>query len=186
MASVYLKPLRDYDPHDQLSDYFTLAQASGNAGSFVELVGSGLVMTADHETVSLSSQNGVYSNYYANPNKVTLAAISANKSTVVGMMINNVRDNDYLNRLLRYDTTRAVEANAVPSGQTIKLLTRGLVWVSGISGSPGPNSGVIAGLGVAGVPDGGWQTVYTYTSGSCGRVIGSTDGNGYVPVIISL
>ena len=185
MANITIKPFRDYDEHEVIN-LFTLAPNSGDAGQLVALQGSGYVSTADPETASLTSQAGVYSMRYSNPSKVSYPINSATRTGVIGILLKNVRETDYLGRSLLYDATRAVEANAVPSGQTVPILTRGLIMVSGVSGTVTPGCGAIAGVGTAGVADGGWQVVPSNSTGSIGTFLGNLDGNGYALFKLSL
>ena len=175
----YLKAVRQYDPWAVIN-LCTLAQASGDAGALVVLQGSGVVLTrTDQERSALTAQAGVYSQRYSVPHKVRLSTVGDDKRNILGVMLDNVREYDYLGRQLLYDETRAVEANAVVSGQAVRILTRGIIAISGVSGTAAVNKGAIAGVGSAGVDNGGWQAVTTHSGGSIGKFLGDVDGNGF-------
>ena len=108
-----------------------------------------------------------------------MATIGDDKRNILGVLLDNVRETDYLGRQLLYDETRAVEANAVVSGAAVRILTRGIIAVSGVSGTAALSKGAIAGIGVAGVDDGGCQAVTTCSGGSIGKFLGDVDGNGF-------
>ena len=170
-----LKPFRDYQEHDVIN-LFAFNAASGNRGALVSIVGpSGYISSQDLVTTSLTAEANVVSLRYSVASKVRYATSGEGKGEVLGMMLYDTREYDYLGRPLIYDPTRKSEAQAVVSGEAVPVVRRGLFLISGMVGSPGPGSGAQA----ADNDSGDFKVLGAGNANSVGTFLGATDNDGY-------
>jgi hypothetical protein len=155
-----LKPFRDYSEHDviNLFSYSGDQDANGliaSRGTVVKIVGSGFMPVA----VPNSGLNGVnpvdlfdalgadydntVSTRWAVTSKVS-AAISGENA--IGITLIDVRELDENGEKLVFNPRKAAEMNVVVSGQSVPVLTRGVISYSGTQISPvNPGAGVYLG-----------------------------------------
>ena len=180
--NVALKPFRQYEENDVIN-LFALDANSGDKGSLVIVKGSGWVNNqSDFEVTSLTSQGNVVSWRMSVPYKLQLAPSGATATTILGMMLYDIREVNYLGLPLIYDKQRKEEAQCVVSGEAVPVVTKGLFLVSGNwgtgagqAGVPGVGSGAVASDAGAGA----WKVVAAGTSGSIGRFLGAADADGF-------
>lgn len=180
-----LKPIRQFDENDVIN-FYSLVEASGNAGELVEYVSWNPSADDAYTTDNLSPFGGTSVPRYVNAAKVKLAT-SGNESNVAGLLLVDVRQTDQLGRPLIYDAQRWNELNVVYSGQTVPLAKRGIFLVSGFTGTPGPGSGI----GVSTGGNGNWRVLFPnaftptlnnptgVNTTSLGRFLSQTGANGY-------
>lgn len=169
-----IKPFRQYDENDVIN-LFSLAEASGDAGCLAELQAWN---PSDSDGYDINNELSPFAGQaiprYVNKAKVKLAT-SGNNNTVIGALLWNVRENDALGRPLIYNAQRYLELQVVTSGQTIPLMTRGILTVSGFVGTPGVGSGIQ--VSDAGLGD--WKVVHSSVTPSLGKFLSSTGADGY-------
>lgn len=174
-----LKPFRQYDENDVIN-LFSLAEASGDAGCLAELQAWNPSDSDGYDNNNeLSPFIGQAIPRYVNKAKVKLAT-SGNTNSVLGALLWNVRELDSLGRPLIYNAQRYQELQVVTSGQSVPILTRGLLTVSGFTGTPGPGSGIQVddnGLG-------NWKVVHSSVTPSLGKFLSSTGADGYAIALI--
>jgi hypothetical protein len=155
-----LRPFRDYDEKDVIN----FAALSGtdlpaNKGTLVKL-SAGLKTDQDPLEMlgnygDFSVSNTVLQRYGVAPKVVPTSA----GDNPLGMMLFDVRETDENGELLKYRPRKAAEMEAVISGQSVPLVTRGIFQYSGgatgtiAAGDPayaGPNGFITPFSGAAG------------------------------------
>jgi hypothetical protein len=175
-----LKPFRDYDEHDVIN-LFAFSGASANKGTVVVAQGQGVNLLNDSSLDNLSPFSNTLSAQYNVPWTVAPAASGAAKGSIVGLLLKDVRTTDENGERLIYNPRKAAEMDVIISGQAVPVLTKGIVLVSGIAGTPGFGSG-------AAVSDsgGGDLKVVAYTSATVGKFLGPTGTDGYALLKVEL
>jgi hypothetical protein len=135
-----LKPFRDYDEHDVIN-LFAYSGTVGNKGNVVVAQGQGVNLLDPTSLDNLSSYGNTLSAQFNVPWTVTEASASSTKSQVVGMLLKDVRNTDENGERLIYNPRKAAEMDVIISGQAVPILTKGLVLVNGMQGTPGYGSG---------------------------------------------
>ena len=170
-----LKPYRDYDEHDVINGLFALDATSANKGALVKIKSSGWVNGTDFRDVPLTTQANVYSARRVLCSEISLTSSGDNATNILGVLLRDVRDENFLGVNYLYDPIRKAEAEAVLSGEAVPILTKGLILVKGFSGTAGPNSGAVAAdAGTAG----DWKVTSSMTN-SIGKFLGAADADGY-------
>lgn len=139
-----LLPFRDYDEHDVINE-FALDQ-TGLAGQLVKIS----VSEPDSEnywssTAIGATYNGVVSNLFSNPNKVTPAAAGDDKFVVLGMtLVDTLTQDANGNNLVTANPRGLAERGAVYLGQTVPVAQRGRfsMKLDYIEGTPTPGKAV--------------------------------------------
>jgi hypothetical protein len=155
-----LKPFRDYSEHDviNLFSYSGDQDANGliaSRGTVVKIVGSGFMPVAVPNS-GLNGTNPVdlvdglgatYANTVSTRWGVTSkvsAAVSGENA--IGITLLDVRELDENGEKLVFNPRKAAEMNVVVSGQSVPVLTRGVISYSGTQISPvNPGAGVYLG-----------------------------------------
>lgn len=171
-----LRPYRSHSEYDVVN-FFALDVSSGDAGNFVEMVsGQPDKLSAEWDLSSVgnfSSVDGVFSRRASNPAKIKISN-SGSGSKVLGIMLYDVREYDENGNKLVYSPSKQDERSVVLSGQAVPVLTRGLVSVNNIEGTPAAGSGL--GVGLNGKP----KVMNENASiGVYGRFLTSTGAAGY-------
>lgn len=141
-----LRPFRDYDEHDVVN----LFAFSGNAESSSVVLTKGAVVKVQAPgfnplTASLSTPNDMQgsvgasyartvSERYGVAPKVSLAASGEN---ALGLTLLDIRELDENGEKLIFNPRKAAEMNVVLSGQTVPVLTKGLILYSGVNATAG-------------------------------------------------
>jgi hypothetical protein len=182
-----LKPYRIYGEEEVINGLFALNATSGDKGSFVTIQSTGWVNGVDFKDVALTSFPNVVSNWRVLKSEVGLAASGATRTSILGVMLRDVRDTNFLGVKYLWDATRKAEREVVLSGEAVPILTRGIILVSGM----------YSGVGAAGIPVSGsmnlvgqgavacdtiagcWKIQAYAAATSCGKFLGSTDADNY-------
>lgn len=176
-----IKPFRQYDENDVIN-LFSLAEASGNQGELVELQAWNPSDSDGYDTNNqLSPFAGIDIPRYVNKAKVRLAT-SGNTNIVLGALLWDVREQDTLGRPLIYNAQRYQELQVVTSGQTVPVLTRGIMVVSGFTGTPAAGSGIQTDDG----GNGNWKVVHPSVTPTLGRFLSSTGADGYAVAFLNV
>ena len=177
--SPNLKPFRQYNSNDVIN-LFAHVSGSVNAGTFV------IPTVADPDAVpqgfaSTSLEGTPARAYSARPSNPWKVRTATSGELPIGVMLNDVREtNNYGERYIyRQDELGALDV--VLSGNSVPILTRGIVELNGFSGSPGPNSGAVMHNTVEGK-----LQVSTSTTNRIGRFLTSSGADGYALFKIEL
>lgn len=140
-----IKPFRDVNQHEILNYFAYSGALTVNKGTLVKPVGSGWYsdLNLAYEAMNGASQANTVSMRWGVKPRVT--ACTLGDQTAIGITLYDVRETDENGELLIYKPQKAIELQAVASGQPVPILTRGTVIYSGISGVVGPGSGLYAG-----------------------------------------
>ena len=180
-----LKPFRQYDEHDVIN-LFTMSTDTVDAGRMVS-ISTG--WKADDDQVDLAGDigatyNNVLSTTWSLTAKVTLSAAGA---LPVGMTLVAMKEEDENGEKLVYNPRKAAEMGVVVPGQSVPLLTRGLVIVKSSDSDWLVANSVTAG-----------QIIYSAASGelspndnsgankAVGIALGAKDANDFALVKIEL
>lgn len=174
-----LKPFRDYDEHDVIN-LFAVNAASANKGTVV-VANNGVTLTDATSLDNLSPYGNTLSAQYNVPWTVSAAASGASKGSIVGLLLKDVRTVDENGEKLIFNPRKAAEMDVIISGQAAPILTKGIVLVNGIVGTPGFGSG--AAVSDAG---GGDLKVVAYSSATVGKFLGPTGADGYALLKVEL
>lgn len=178
-----LRPFRDYDEKDVIN-LFTVSGAALpiNKGTLVTINGSGF-NNQQEPFESLGAYGG-----FSEPNTVSLRYGTVPKCTVagtgdipLGITLFDMREVDENGQNLKYHPHKAAEMEAVLSGQTMPIVTRGLFLYSGITGVPAINASLYVG------PNGVIDDYALNTSvAKVGKLVGKKDGQGFALIKLEL
>jgi len=153
-----LRPFRDYSPHDVVNMFSysgNVPNAGVPKGTLVKIVGSG-VQGHQNPVSNLGAPgaafNGTVSMRFGNPWQVAPCQTGAAgvQDKALGITLWDVKEVDENGNKLLYNRLAQDERQCVLSGETVPVLTRGLIYYSGTltqggAGSVGPNVDVYAG-----------------------------------------
>lgn len=130
-----IKPFRQYSENDVINLYAISGNTMPvNKGTFVKVVGSGFVSTAQpvafNGAIGAAYGNTVSQRYTVNQ-KVAVAGTG--DTTILGMTLYDVREVDEQGIPLLFDPTKCAEMQAVPSGYPVPIVTKGIFLYSGIT-----------------------------------------------------
>lgn len=180
MATI--KPLRQYDEHDVIN-LFSFNGASADKGAFVKLsTASGWRSSDEHlamgGAVGASFSNSV-SQRYATAAKVQLANSG---DVAIGMLLMDVKETDENGEKLVFNPRKAAEMGVVVSGQTVPILTKGIVLYSGATlAAENPPAGTKVYAG-----NDGELTALSTGKNLVGKTLGSKDSNNHILLKIEL
>ena len=175
-----LKPFRDYDEHDVIN-LFAVNAESANKGTVVTADSNGVNLKDATSLDDLSPYANTLSAQFNVPWTVSPAASGAAKGEIVGLLLNDVRKYDENGEQLIFNPRKAAEMDVIISGQAAPILTKGLVLVNGIVGTPGVGSG--AAVSDAG---GGDLKVVAYADATVGKFLGPKNDEGYALLKVEL
>jgi len=175
-----LKPFRDYDEHDVIN-VFAVNSESLNKGSVVVADGNGVNLKNNLSLDNLSQYGNTLSAQFSVPWTVSAAPSGASKGQIVGLLLKDVRKVDENGEILMYNPRKAAEMDVIVSGQACPILTKGLVLVNGIVGTPGFGSG--AAVSDAG---GGNLKVVPYAQATVGKFLGPKNDENYALLKVEL
>lgn len=175
-----LKPFRDYDEHDVVN-LFAVNGESVNKGTVVVANGNGVDLKANLSLDNLSQYGNTLSAQFNVPWTVSPAASGAAKGQIVGLLLKDVRRYDENGEQLIFNPRKAAEMDVIISGQAAPILTKGLVLVNGIVGTPGVGSG--AAVSDAGNGD---LKVVPYANATVGKFLGPKNDEGYALLKVEL
>lgn len=143
-----LRPFRDYSEHDVVNLFAFNGSAESASvvltkGAVVKVDGAGwqpvATNTLGNPIESLGSVGASYTNTvsdrYGTVAKISLCVNSGQKP--LGITLMDVRELDENGEKLVFNPRKAAEMNVVVSGQTVPVLTRGVVLYSGVSATAG-------------------------------------------------
>lgn len=182
-----IKPFRQYSEHNVLNGFFSVSGATlpFAKGTMVKITGSGwnaelsdplqLGDVGNHFDGTVSQRFGVQA--FVGP---------ANSGDFpIGMTLNDVREFDENGEKLVFNPGKAARMQAVISGQAVPILTKGIVYYSGIS-TP------VTGGDRAYIEDNGAILNYIKITGvspvpmQIGRFLGPKDSAGYALLKLDL
>lgn len=179
-----IKGYRDYSEHEVLNGLFSFTASSGDKGTFVELVGSGILPDElNGWGPSIDGIANTVSQRYVTTTKVQPAPSGSNR--VVGMMLYDVRDVGTFGESLLQNPEERAERQCVLSGQAVPIATRGLFMIKGHSGTAtggsaaylGPQAGVIQAVSA---------TIAGVNGQRVGTFLGATGRDGYALFKLSI
>lgn len=181
-----LKPFRDYSEHE-VTNLFSLNVSSGNKGSVVAVVPSTTYVNGaefPNFGANLTPSVGPVSPRFAVRSKVELAGPTTAATALLGVMIYDVREFDENGEKLIFQPAyKKAEICAVSSGEAVPIVSRGLLYVGGISGTPGPGSGAyVAAGGVIASATGSQPLV----GQKIGKFLSAADADGYALLKVEL
>jgi hypothetical protein len=147
-TNITLRPFRDYDEKDVINVY-TLSGYTQPLpkGTLVKITGAGI--SSDNETIEMIGSFGDFapSNVVAQRYGVVpkITPINGQADPVLGMTLFDARDFDENSYPLKYYPRKAAEMEAVISGQSMPVVTRGIFAYSGITTGSGLAGSVSAG-----------------------------------------
>ena len=173
-------PLRDYDEHDVVNFYTWSGTVPANAGTVVNVGGSGY--TTDNLTAQLLGSVGqAYANTVSERFGVYPYVQQANSGdNVLGILLYDVRETDENGEKLIFHPQKAKENNWAISGQAVPVLTRGVVMFSGIIEAVTPGAPLYV--------SGGSLTPTAGAGGAAikvGKALGNKDAHGWCLVQIN-
>jgi hypothetical protein len=143
-----------------------------NKGSVVVAEGNGVDFSNNLVIDDLSSLGNAVSAKFNVPWTVKAAPSGSAKSAIVGLTLKDVRRFDENGEQLMYNPRKAAEMDVIVSGQACPILTKGIVLVGDIVGTPGFGSGAA----VSDAGDGSLKVV-PYANATVGKFLGpKTDG----------
>jgi hypothetical protein len=175
-----LKPFRDYDEHDVVN-LFSVNSASLNKGSVVVSNGDGVNLDQPLAMDNLSNIGNTVSSQFSVPWTLSVAPSGASKGDILGLTLKDVRNVDENGQQLKFHPRKAAEMDVVLSGQACPVLTKGLVLVGDIVGSPAFGSGAA----VSDAGDGSLKVV-DYASATVGKFLGPKNSEGFALLKIEL
>ena len=175
-----LKPFRDYDEHDVIN-LFAVNAESANKGTVVTADSNGVNLKDATSLDDLSPFANTLSAQFNVPWTVSPAASGAAKGEIVGLLLKDVRKFDENGEQLIFNPRKAAEMDVIISGQACPILTKGLVLVNGIVGTPGVGSG--AAVSDAGNGD---LKVVPYADATVGKFLGPKNDEGYALLKVEL
>ena len=191
-----LRPFRDYSEKDVIN-LFSVSGAPidttyniiATKGSLVKVVGSGFQNDQDPEVLlgnyGLFNTNNFVGQRYGVPSQVALANSG---DFAIGMLLFDVRELDENGEFLKYRPQKAAEMEAVLSGQSAPIVTKGRFLVSGIQTG---TTAIAAGGAVYVGTNGGLATFTNVTGQRVGTFLGvagttGSYGDGTTTALIQL
>lgn len=187
--AISLKPFRVYDEHDVVNLYAysgTIGISAGDKiakGTLVKVIGGGWKNSSDPTELLGSvgaSYAGTVAQRYGTVAKVGLATSGA---VALGVILHDIGEVDENGELLKFNPRKASEMEMVLSGQTVPVLTRGILLYSGDS------LGAVSSANVKlyAANNGGITQLNADTSGHyIGKSLGESDEDGYTLIKLEL
>jgi hypothetical protein len=181
-----LRTFRQYDEHDVIN-LFTWSGTTSTSGVLMQaglLVKINTGFSAGNEPVDLMGDAGnAYNNTLSETWKLTAnVAATGEADTPLGMALVAVRDLDENGEKLLYNPRKAAEMGVVVPGQSVPILTRGLIMVKSDHATWTPAAGGTVYAGLAGeLTSSNANSVV-----AVGIALGTKDSNGYALVKLEL
>lgn len=143
-----LRPFRDYSEHEVVN-YFTYSGANESAavvktkGAVVKVVAPGFQpfstgLLGSNPIESLGSVGAAYNNTESDRwGAVAKVTVASSGDQPLGITLMDVRELDENGERLVFNPRKAAEMGVVVSGQTVPVLTRGVVLYSGVTATAG-------------------------------------------------
>ena len=184
-TNTKLKPWRQYAETDVINMFAYSGAIPVTAGTVVKAVASGW---RPDETDSLVLGNvGVGFGNTVSTRWGTLPSVTdaGTGDNVLGILLYDVREQDENGLLYKFNPRKAVENNHILSGQTVPILTKGFVLISGVFNGPAPVAGGMAYPSGAGVITTNAVNQQTGTS-TVGRFYGAPSSDGFALLRVNI
>lgn len=182
-TNTKLAPFRQYDE----ADVFNMCAYSGaipvTAGTVVKPVASGWRSDETDSNV-LGSVGQAYGNTVSTRwGTLPCVTDAGTGDNVLGILLQDVREQDENGLLYKFNPRKAIENNHCLSGQTVPILTRGFVLISGTF-----NGGASAGAQAYASGAGAITTnaINQTNSSTVGKFFGGTDSNGFALLYVNV
>lgn len=175
MPNQNLKPYRDYDPHEVITN-FAYDGSSADKGLVVKVTGNGWKNT--DTDMQYNAVGASYTNTQSLRMSIPARVTAAGSGDVpLGMLLTSVSDTD--NHGDRYLRNRAKQkANDVAlSGEAVEVLKRGLVLYSGVWGTPTAGQKLYTAAGGA---------ISTSGTNVIGTALGTKDSDNFVLINLQM
>lgn len=185
-----LKPMRLINPHEIINGLYTANVGTLQKGTFVSIVSA----TGNNNVVTGASSPatphvGVVGNWGEAPSyaiskrwavrDTVRAALSGD--VPLGVTLNDVAESDQFGINYAYSPEyRRQEQQVVLSGESVPILTRGIIMVNGYQGTPVPGSGATLNSGLLVVAP------YAKSVGCVGKWLKGADPDGYAMFKVEL
>lgn len=177
-----IKPLRQYSESDVIN-MFAYDGPSASKGLLVKVHGNGWVSTDDPADMSAgagASYTNTVSSRYSTKAKLTLAGSG---DQAIGMLLMSVAETDENGEKLLYKPGKAAEMGVVVSGQSVPVLSRGILLYSGATlAAETPTAGGV----LYGADNGEVTSVAGGTKVAVGQALGIKDSNNFVLIKLEL
>jgi hypothetical protein len=189
--AISLKPFRVYDEHDVVNLYAYSGVIGAGAGdkipkgSLVRVIGGGWKNT-DEPTEMLGNVGASYAGTVAQRYGTTAKiALTSSGSVSLGVLLHDVGEVDENGELLKFNPRKAAEMEMALSGQTVPVLTRGVLLYSG--DTLGGEGVTVAGTKLYAADDGELTTLNSDSAGFLvGKSLGESDDDGYTLIKLEL
>lgn len=135
--AISLKPFRNYNEHDVVNMYAYSGVIGAGAGdkiakgTLVKVIGGGWKNSSDPTellgAVGATFQGTVAQRY----GTVSKVGLSTSGAVALGIILHDIGEVDENGELLKFNPRKAAEMEMVLSGQTVPVLTRGIILYSG-------------------------------------------------------
>lgn len=187
--AISLKPFRSYDEHDVVNLYAYSGVIGAGAGdkiakgTLVKVVGGGWKSSSD-PTELLGAVGASYAGTVAQRyGTVAKVGLSTSGAVAFGVTLHDIGEVDENGELLKFNPRKAAEMEMVLSGQTVPVLTRGILLYSGDS----LGSVASANVKLYAANNGGITQLNSDTGGYyIGKSLGESDEDGYTLIKLEL
>ena len=185
-----LRPFRQYDEHDVINlftyDLTGITSTAGVLHAEGKLVKIATGWKADDDQVDLGGDVGTVPNNVLSESWSLTAKVVESGATEfpIGLALVGMRDEDENGEKLIYNPRKAAEMGVVVPGQSVPILTRGLVIYKGSSTDWTNGTPAAGGTAYAGAD--GEINVTQGSNNPVGTFLGGKDANGFVLIKIEL
>lgn len=182
-GSPNLKPYRNIAPHEVINGAFTANVGTLNKGTFVSIVsatGNNNVFYSGNNPatphVGIEGNWGEAPSYAVSKRWVVRDTVRAATTgdVVLGVTLNDVRETNDFNENYAYRPRSEKDGRQVVlSGESVPILTRGVICTNNFVGTPVPGSGATVSTGTLQV------AVYSNSIGCVGKWLKSADYDGF-------
>ena len=175
-TNTKLRPFRQYNDSDVINMFAYSGNIPVTAGTVVQPQGSGW-RSDEALNEALGDVGRAYNNLVSERwGTVARCSDATTGVPVLGITLYDVREQDENGLLYKFDPRKAVENNHILSGQTVPILTKGFVLISGVF-----NGAVTA--GASAYPSGAGVISTTITNqtdaSTVGKFFGAADSDGF-------
>jgi hypothetical protein len=190
-----LKPFRDVDPHNVIGMYAHV-DGSANKGTLVKLStvsgNTNVIQDADSpanpyiSNVSNRGLDNLPSYVYAHVHEVAWKVDNTTSGDApLGFLLNDVRTVDYWGQDMHYQHQKRAEGDIVESGQPVNILTKGILLVNGVNGTPAAGDAAYVSATVEGEIDSSSVTTKTRVD-YVGKFLTPKDAQGFALLKVEL
>jgi len=194
-ARPNLKPFRDVDPHNVVGLFAhtlgvvnkgtLVTVTSGEANTNVMQNAISGDVTPYLKNVANPGLDNLPSYVYSNQNEISFkVGTSTSGDSPLGFTLNDVRTQDAWSQDMHWQHQKRAEGDIVESGQPVNILTKGLLLVNGIQGTPDHTKGAYTSFTVDGEID--VATLDKTRADYVGKFLTSKDADGYALLKVEL